>query len=264
MREKLHKKVLKSTLIWMLLFLLCAFVFFIVIGDVRLFLFGGADYAFHMQQLKNIFTSGGNVALFSLGICCLLVGVIPFILTCFGSDRIKMNKVIRDNGINESELERDIMDGIMVGPNEIGKKYILINRMFGYELYVLKDIVWAYQFIQTIEHRAYGVIKMGTSRNYSVYCRMRNGKPILLPVNSEAEGQDILTYFERTQPHIILGYSEELLLMANKDFDRLLRLSYEKAQMELQKREQPKYYDGTSNEDWESDVETLKYTPGSK
>ena len=52
--------------------------------------------------------------------------------------------------------------------------------------------------------------------------------------------------------------------MANKDFDRLLRLSYEKAQMELQKREQPKYYDGTSNEDWESDVETLKYTPGSK
>ena len=74
------------------------------------------------------------------------------------------------------------------------------------------------------------------------------------------EAQNVLEYLNHTQPHMIVGYSDQLRELAQNNMSEFIRYSEEKA-MEFERKEQQGYYDGTAQEedDWQNDMPSLKY-----
>lgn len=159
----------------------------------------------------------------------LIVALVPLFWLITGRDISGVKKTIAQNGWNQEEIEADILSGLEKKSIIMGRKYILSRSGWRWELNRIRDIVWAYQYTHTTEHRLYGIIKTGTTVVYSVHYYLRNGKKGAISVNKEAEAQEILEFFVQTQPHIIVGYSEQLNSICQQNFSELVRFSDERA-----------------------------------
>lgn len=192
---------------------------------------------------------------------CLATALFCLFWMVTGREVAAVKKAIRQNGWNKDEIEADVLSGFDKKNVIIGRKYMLQNSAWKWHLYPVRDVIWAYQYTHTTEHRLYGVIKTGTTVVYSVHFHLRNGKNGGIQTKSEAEAQEILEFFAKTQPHIILGYSEQLMAISRQNFNQLVQLSNEKG---MQQYDQG-YYDGTSQEGdtWQNDEPSLKYDPNS-
>ena len=191
---------------------------------------------------------------------CLLFSFYILIYILAKWDLADVKKTIREGGLTEELVESDIMSGLDMNNVLIGRKYMLACVVWKWKLYALRDVIWAYQHTQTTEHRLYGIIKTGTTVTYSVHYVCRDGKQGGISVKSQAEAQNILEYLNQTQPHMILGYSDQIRALAQSNMAELIRYSEEKA-MEVERKEQQGYYDGTTQEedDWQNDMPSLKY-----
>lgn len=191
---------------------------------------------------------------------CLAAALFLFFWIVTGRDVAGVKKTIRQNNWNKDEIEADVLSGFDKKSVIVGRKYMLQYSGMKWHLHPIRDVIWAYQFTHTTEHRLYGVIKTGTTVAYSVQFYLRNGKMKAVSVKSEQEAQEILEFFVRTQPHIIVGYSDELKALCQRDFNQLIQLSNEK-----ETRYGQNYYEGTTQESdtWQNDEPTLKYDPNS-
>ncbi len=181
----------------------------------------------------------------------LIVAMIPLFWMITGRDVSGVKKAIQENGWNPEEIETDLMSGFDKKSVIMGRKYILSRSGWKWNLNRIRDIVWAYQYTHTTTYKAYGIIKTGTSVEYSVHFHLRDGKKGVISAKNEAEAQEVLDFFARTQPHIILGYSEQLSAICQQNFSELVRFSDEKAipQYEPASQEVPS---GDGNP-WEND-----------
>lgn len=214
------------------------------------------DYTYEVIPFHKWNLSSDITCYVLIGIC-LAIALFLFIWLVTGQDIAQVKKTIQKNGWIPEEVETDILSGYEKRHVMIGRKYILRNSGMRWQLYSVRDVVWAYQSTHTTEHRLYGVIKTGTTVAYSVLMYLRNGKQVGITIKSAGEAQEILEYFQRTQPHIILGYSDQLMAICRQNFNQLVQLSNEK-EMQQQKQE---YYDGTNQQEqsWQDDEPTLKF-----
>ena len=83
-------------------------------------------------------------------------------------------------------------------------------------------IMWAYQ--NTVTHRTNGV-KTGTTYNVMVFDELAP-KGRTFSVANETVAQDVLNLYHATLPWIVVGYSDELKKLYNKDRAQFLQLRY--------------------------------------
>lgn len=186
-----------------------------------------ADYTYAVIPFSEWNNSNDILCYIFMGICLALALVSLFWIVT-GQDVAAVKKTIRQNGWNQDEIEADILSGLDKKNVIAGRKYMLQNSAWKWHIYPVRDVIWAYQFTHTTEHRLYGVIKTGTTVTYSVRFYLRNGKNGNISTRTEQEAQEILEFFARTQPHIILGYSEQLKAVCQQNFNQLIQLSDEK------------------------------------
>lgn len=165
--------------------------------------------------------------------CCILggLGAIAAILALFSlltnQDVAALKKTISRNGWSMEEIEEDMGTGYDKPNCHIGHKYMLLNSGWKWSIYLLHDIIWIYPSTQITEHRRYG-IKTGTSVAYGLTILQRDGTSASIEADSEGQAQNILHFFKETQPHIILGYSEQLYADSQRNLNRLIQFSEEK------------------------------------
>ncbi|MDE7367795.1 MAG: hypothetical protein K2N24_10610 [Lachnospiraceae bacterium] len=217
------------------------------------------DYTYVVIPFNEWNTSSDITCYVFTGIC-LAVALFCLFWIVTGRDIAGVKKAMRQNNWNKDEVEADILAGFDKKNVVIGRRYVLWNSGMRWNLYPVHDVIWAYQYTHTTEHRLYGVIKTGTTVTYSVHFYLRNGKMKAVSTKSEQEAQEILEFFVRTQPHVIVGYSDELRALCQNNFNQLVQLSNEK-----EMRYGQNYYEGTSQESdtWQNDEPTLKYDPNS-
>ena len=193
-------------------------------GDVALY---AVDYTYAVIPFDEWNNSNDITCYVFIGIC-LLVALFLFFWIVTGRDVAGVKKAIRQNNWNKDEVEADVLAGFDKKNVIVGQKYMLQYSGMKWHLHPVHDVIWAYQYTHTTEHRLYGVIKTGTTVDYSVHFYLRNGKMKAISTKSEQEAQEILEFFVRTQPHVIVGYSDELRAICQGNFNQLIQLSNEK------------------------------------
>ena len=163
------------------------------------------------------------VVLFVAGIVLLIYGIIRIASAASGGSLKKLHKDIA--GFTESSVESDFRNAKFFdkkGTLRVGK--LMTYYMSGSVPRAIPNnkMMWAYQ--NTVTHRTNGV-KTGTTYNVMVYGETAP-KGLTFSVANEAVSQDMLNYFNATLPWVVVGYSDELKKLYNKDRAQFLQLRY--------------------------------------
>ncbi|MCM1188601.1 MAG: hypothetical protein NC541_04840 [bacterium] len=173
-------------------------------------------------------TGSEGVSLFMLGIGIILIGIGVYrvVKGSTGGYMKKFRKAIEDAGYSEASIESDMGSATAYEK----KSTVKIGRLCTY--YSLNatvpraipnsKIVWAYQ--NTTTHRTNG-IKTGVTYSVMIYADGEKNAHTI-PVSTEAIAQDILKKMIDTMPWVIVGYSDDLKKLFNKDRAQFLQLKY--------------------------------------
>ena len=165
------------------------------------------------------------IGLFAVGAFLLLWGIIRVVKVTSGASLSKLRKDIANAGYTEASIDSDYRSA-----QSFDKKGILrVGRLMTYYLsgssaraIQNSKMMWVYQ--NTITHRTNGV-KTGTTYNVMVFDETAP-KGLTFSVANEAVSQDMLNYFNATLPWVVVGYSDELKKLYNKDRAQFLQLRY--------------------------------------
>lgn len=126
-----------------------------------------------------------------------------------------------DNSVSQERIEADFENAVKTKFVRIGETWTYFYK--GVKPVILKnsDIVWAYQ--ETVTHK-YNGIKTGTTRSVILYDR--NKTKHTLSMKKYVDIELILETYTKQQPHMVLGFNEDLKAKFNKDFDGFLKLAY--------------------------------------
>lgn len=162
------------------------------------------------------------------GLLCILVAIFILVYILSGLSIRKAKKVISQNGsLAEQEANYDYQNAKQLTKAiRIGKKYTYINDALSVTVINNDEVVWVYW--GRTEKRAYG-IKVNVT--YSVNIATANGKIKKVSVKKEAQAKEVVEYYDGFE-HIILGYSDELLKMFNKDREEFMNLKYNSKEVE--------------------------------
>ena len=160
-------------------------------------------------------------AIFVMGLFILWV-VIIIIKLLFGLYLSDIKKFIRKNEsyINEERLEVDYASSAEISNVHVGKMCFYYFRGSQVKILANKEIVWAY--LESVTHRTYG-IKTNVSKFLIIYTKDK--KMYKIPMKKVDYVNEILKQFSLNQPHIVIGYSEELKKCFKKDFNTFLNLN---------------------------------------
>lgn len=179
------------------------------------------SYTYEVIPLSE-WNSSKDIAIYMIVGILLIAALIPLLWVATGRDIAGVKKRIKENGWNVEEIEADILSGSEKKNVILGRKYLLSKAGWKWKLDRMQDIIWAYHVAQT-----------GGAAKHMVYLVFRNVKWDKIILRKEEEAQEILKFFAQTQPHIILGYSEELNTLCRVNFTHLVQLSDERASSNL-------------------------------
>ncbi len=161
-----------------------------------------------------------------LGLFFTIFSVFRIIKGVKGGHLKKFRKDIEAAGYTEASLESDFASAT----SYTKKEDLKIGRLFTYcslntscpRAFPNAKIIWAYQ--NTVTHRTNG-IKTGTTYNVLFYVEgYKNCFSVSVP--SEDTAQQVLQLVNARFPWVVVGYSEELKKMYNKDRAAFLALRY--------------------------------------
>ena len=163
------------------------------------------------------------VALVGLGF--LIWGIVHICRAATGAYLKNFRKAIAAEGCTESTVESDFNYAQSFTKNG----NIKIGRLFIYDVsgpfpkaIPASKMMWAYQVTTT--HRTNG-IKTGTSYSVLIYVEHEKNS-VTLSVPNEAVSQAILEKINATFPWVVVGFSEEIKRLFNKDRAQFLALRY--------------------------------------
>ncbi len=166
------------------------------------------------------------IGLFLAGLALIAWGIFRIVKAARGGYLNSFRKDIASIGCAEYTVEADFNQAASFAK----KDAIKIGRLFTY--YNMKSaipraipntkIMWAYQ--STTTHRTNG-IKTGTTYAVTVFAEGYKSS-IDISVANEAGAQEILQKFNTSFPWIIVGYSDELKALFNRDRAQFLSLRY--------------------------------------
>ncbi|MCM1193474.1 MAG: hypothetical protein NC389_13730 [Acetatifactor muris] len=168
----------------------------------------------------------GYVLLFAGGVALILWGIVRIVKGAKGSFLKRFIFDYQNAGYTDSAVESDMASASCYTKHSdirIGRlcTYYGLNTSMPRAIPNSK-IMWAYQ--NTTTHRTNGV-KTGTTYSVMVYADgFKNSVSIGVP--DEPTAQDILKKMGEIFPWVIVGYSDELRKMYNKDRAQFLQLRY--------------------------------------
>ena len=165
------------------------------------------------------------VFLFIAGVGLLIYGIFRIASAASGGALKKLHKDIANAGFTEASVESDYRNAKSFdkkGTLKVGKLMTYYTAGSIPRAIPNNKIMWAYQ--NTVTHRTNGV-KTGTTYNVMVFGETAP-KGLTFPVANEAVAQDMLNHFHLTLPWVVVGYSDELKKLYNKDRTQFLGLRY--------------------------------------
>lgn len=168
---------------------------------------------------------GFYVVLFAAGVLLLIYGIYRIASAASGSALKKLHRDIADAGYTDASIEADFRSAKPFdkkGTLKVGKLMTYYTAGSIPRALPNAKMMWAYQ--NTVTHRTNGV-KTGTTYNVMVYGETAP-KGLTFPVANEAVAQDMLNHFNATLPWVVVGYSDELKKLYNKDRSQFLGLRY--------------------------------------
>ncbi len=172
--------------------------------------------------------AGNNITyilLFIGGILCLIWAVCRIVKGTRGGFLNKLRQDILEAGYTESSVESDYNNAFSMRKNDV----IKIGRlMIYYEIGSLvraiptNKIMWAYQ--HTTTHRTNG-IKTGTTYSVIIFSDTKNGK-VELTANNQENALEILSRINTMFPWVVIGYTDELAKMFNKNRAEFMNIRY--------------------------------------
>jgi len=165
------------------------------------------------------------IGLFAVGAFLLLWGIIRVVKVTSGASLSKLRKDIANAGYTEASIDSDYRSA-----QSFDKKGILrVGRLMTYYLsgssaraIQNSKMMWVYQ--NTITHRTNGV-KTGTTYNVMVFDEA-TPKGHSFSVANETVAQEMIEYIGGTLPWVVIGYSDELKKLYNKNRSQFLDLRY--------------------------------------
>lgn len=183
---------------------------------------------YYIDTLKSKSSSNAIAIIVSLGGLALLIwGIVRIYRAATGSYLKKFRQAITAEGCTEASAESDFNSAQSFTKNGS----IKIGRLFIYDLsgsvptaIPVSKMMWAHQVTTT--HRTNG-IKTGTSYSVLIYVE-GSGKSssVSLSVPNEAMSQAILQKINDSFPWVVVGFSEEIKRLFNKDRAQFLALRY--------------------------------------
>ncbi|MCI9662822.1 MAG: hypothetical protein HFI46_02945 [Lachnospiraceae bacterium] len=166
--------------------------------------------------------------IFGIGIALIVFGVIILLYALSGGDVKAFQKEAATLGMSEMELEAEYAGArVMIQKDNLRIGRRLIFYMTGRRTRVIVNdkIVWAYQ--QSTTHRTNG-IKTGTTYEILVYL-LNEKKARRINMPGEEKAGEVLQYMYENIPTAVVGYTDELLSLFNKDYQGFLNLRYHNA-----------------------------------
>lgn len=166
--------------------------------------------------------------IFGIGIALIVFGVIILLYALSGGDVKAFQKETATLGMSEMELEAEYAGArVMIQKDNLRIGRRLIFYMTGRRTRVIVNdkIVWAYQ--QSTTHRTNG-IKTGTTYEILVYL-LNEKKARRINVPGEEKAGEVLQYMYENIPTAVVGYTDELVSLFNKDYQGFLNLRYHNA-----------------------------------
>lgn len=175
-------------------------------------------------------SSGVYILLFAAGILLVVYGVYRLIKGAKGGYLKKFTKSCEEAGYSETSIDSDLRTAVSFTKNGSIKAgrlclYFNLNSTVPHAVPCSK-IIWAYQ--NTTTHRTNG-IKTGVTYSLMIYTE-NNKNAMSFSVPSEAVAQDVLKRMVETLPWVVVGYSEELKRLFNKERGKFLDIRYNKVE----------------------------------
>lgn len=152
------------------------------------------------------------------------LGVCLIVLLTKGPVR-KIVKFMNKNGISEAELDADFTSAKVFKNVYVGRKYTYIRSGSSWSMFKNTDLVWAYYYRRT---GRYSVSRI------NAYHYDKSASFINL---SRSTAEEILQYYAKILPQIIVGYSADLEKMYNKDYPAFLAKRYTSATLRAEAAE---------------------------
>lgn len=182
---------------------------------------------YYIQTLESKSSSNGIAIVVCLGGLALLVwGIIRICRAASGSSLKSFRKAIAAEGCTETTVESDYNSSQSFtkdGSIKIGRLFIYYMSGSVPKAIPVSKIQWAYQITTT--HRRNG-IKTGTTYSIMIYVESGEKLSITLQVPNEAVCQAILEKMAAAFPWVVVGFSEEIKRLFNKDRAQFLALRY--------------------------------------
>lgn len=154
----------------------------------------------------------------------LWLGICLMVLFTKGPVR-KIVKFMNKNGINEAELDADFTSAKVFKNVHVGRKYTYIRSGSSWTMFKNTDLVWAYYYRRT---GRYSVSRI------NAYHYDKSASFINL---SRSTAEEILQYYSKILPQMIVGYSNDLEKMYNKDYPSFLAQRYTQAVLKAEAQE---------------------------
>lgn len=188
-------------------------------------------YYIYVDELTG--SSAGFVYALVIGGAVIILASLIYIVGVNNGSKLKtIKKEIQLAGCSEARVESDYASATELLKN----KDLCVGRMFTYYMdgatpHALynENILWAYHNV--ITHRTNG-IKTGTS--YQVIVVTKDKKRHTINVDKENTAIMVLESMGSRLPWMIIGYSDELNRMFNKNFVAFLDLKYNKVEKTIQ------------------------------
>lgn len=161
------------------------------------------------------------IALVIMGLL-LLSAIIISIKIVTGAYLSDIKKFLRNNTsyMNEDHLDADYLSATQIEALRVGKICFYYFKGSRAKILENSDIIWAYY--ENITHRTNG-IKTGVSKFLIIYTKDK--KMYKIPMKKVDNINEALEHFSLNQPHIVIGFSEELKKCFKKDFNTFINLN---------------------------------------
>ena len=184
---------------------------------------------YYIDCKNKVALSGMYIVLFSVGALLLLWGIVRIVKAAGGGSLKKLRKDMEKAGYSESMADSDYRSATSFdkkGTLKIGR--LMTYYITGSDARAIPNnkIMWAYQ--NTVTHRTNGV-KTGTTYNVMIFDEI-TPKGHTFAVANESIAQDMLNLINTTLPWVVVGYSDDLKKMYNKNRSQFLQLRYNTCQ----------------------------------
>lgn len=189
--------------------------------------FEQATIPYYIQTVVSKPSTNGIALVISIGGIALIVwAIVRICRAATGATLKRFRKAIEAEGCTEATAESDYNAAQSFTKNgdiRIGRLFLYYMQGAVPKALPMNKMEWVYQITTT--HRRNG-IKTGTSYSIMIYMERGDSLSVTIQVPNEAVSQAILDKINSTYPWVVVGYSEEIKRLFNKDRSQFLSLRY--------------------------------------